>query len=44
MDFEEDITAAWHVIDRLRFAPEHEVAPLRQALREIRDTIDVILA
>lgn len=44
MDFEEDIIAAWRVIDRMRFAPEHEIAPLRQALREIRDKIDEVLA
>lgn len=44
MDYETDILAAWRAIDRLRFAPEHEVRDLRQALVEIRDNIEVILA
>jgi hypothetical protein len=44
MDFEEDIIAAWRVIDRLRFASGDEVRALRQALIEIRDNIEEILA
>jgi hypothetical protein len=44
MDHENDIIAAWRAIDRLRFAPEHEVRDLRQALVEIRDNLEVILA
>lgn len=44
MDYETDVLAAWRAIDRLRFAPEHEVRGLRQALTEIRDNLEVILA
>ena len=44
MDYEEQISAAWRVIDRLRFAPDYEVRALRQALIEIRDNIEEILA
>lgn len=44
MEIEEDIIAAWRVIDRLRLAPEHEWSSLRQALTEIRDNLEVILA
>lgn len=44
MELEEDIIAAWRVIDRLRFAPESEWGDLRQALTEIRDNIEEILA
>lgn len=44
MDFEEEIIAAWRTVDRLRFASEHEIRDLRQALTEIRDNLEVILA
>ncbi len=44
MNFEDDTIAAWRTIDRLRLVPAHEVEPLLQALREIRDNLDEILA
>lgn len=44
MDYEEQIIAAWRVIDRLRFASDDEVREVRQALTEIRDMIEEILA
>lgn len=44
MDYEEQIIAAWRVIDRLRFAPDYEVREVRKALIEIRDMIEEILA
>lgn len=44
MVHENDIIAAWHAIDRLRFAPEHEVLDQRLAQVEIRDNLEVILA
>lgn len=44
MDLENDVIAAWRTVDRLRFASEHEIRDLRQALAEIRDNLEVILA
>jgi CHAD domain-containing protein len=41
---ENDIIAAWRTIDRLRFAPEHEIHDMRVALREIRDNLEILLA
>ncbi len=40
MDYEEQIIAAWRVIDRLRFASPEELADVRVMLMEIRDRLE----